>query len=146
MVARRDGAIINIASTAGVQTGAAMGAYGAAKAGVIQLTKVIAVENVGNGVRANALLVGATDTELVHKAFSEFAPAGATVSGADRAAEALGPLLLKPEGVAGAVLLLCSDAAREITGAEIAVDRALLAGLGHTMLMESAISRVMSSA
>jgi len=134
MIGSKDGVIVNIASTAGVQTGAAMGAYAAAKAGVIQLTKVIAVENVANNVRANALLVGATDTDLVHKAFAEFSPDGA--EGDDRAAEALGPLLLKPEGVAGAVLMLCSDDAREINGAAITVDRALLAGLGHTMLME----------
>jgi len=140
MIARKDGVIINIASTAGVQTGAGMGAYAAAKAAVIQLTKVIAVENIQNGVRANALLVGATDTNLVHRAMAEFGPQAAAAARDGRVAEALVPLLLKPQGVASAAVLLCAEGAREINGAAIAIDRGLLAGTGHTMLMESLLA------
>jgi 3-oxoacyl-[acyl-carrier protein] reductase len=142
--AGKRGAIVNIASILGYGVHKGVVAYATAKAGVIQLTKVIAVENAQHGVRANALLVGATDTDLVHRAMAEFGPEAAAAAKDGRVAEALGPLLLKPEGVAGAVLTLCAESAREINGAEIAVDRGLLAGTGHTMLMQLLLANLVA--
>jgi len=151
MIDNRDGVIINIASTAGVQTAGTMGAYAAAKAGVIQLTKVIAVENVQNGVRANALLVGSTDTELRRKAQRSFADSARLAEARPpptgrHHGSAPGDLLMSPEAVARAVRLLCSDDAREINGAAIAIDRALLAGFGHQILIEAVANGLLAVA
>jgi len=59
------GRIINLASTAGLRGGTGRAAYGAAKGGVIALTKVMAVELAEFGITVNALAPGAIDTELV---------------------------------------------------------------------------------
>ena len=59
------GRIVNLASTAGLRGGTGRAAYGAAKGGVIALTKVMAVELAEFGITVNALAPGAIDTELV---------------------------------------------------------------------------------
>jgi len=70
MVRRRYGRVVNLASTAGVRGGTGRAAYGAAKGGVIALTKVMAVELATSGVTVNALAPGAIETELVKKMHS----------------------------------------------------------------------------
>lgn len=145
MIAQKDGVILNIASTAAVQTAATMSSYAAAKAAVTQYTKVVAVENVRNGVRANALLVGATDTDLVRQTLASHRK---TAGGGDRAYNPDGAsaeagedllrdvMLMPPDGVAAAAVLLCAEEAREFTASEIMIDRANVAGLGHTHFIE----------
>jgi 3-oxoacyl-[acyl-carrier protein] reductase len=143
MLAQGNGVIINVASAAGVAGMATMGAYGLSKAAAIHLAKVIAVENLGRGVRANALIVGAVATELswgslvahaqaVHG--PDFNPAPPSPNGGS----AMGALMLQPEGLANAVMLLCSDDAQEINGATIAVDRAFSAGAPASTLVSMA--------
>jgi len=67
MVKAGYGRIVNIASAAGVRGGARRAAYGAAKAGVVNLTQVMANELAVHGVTVNALAPGAIETELVTK-------------------------------------------------------------------------------
>jgi NAD(P)-dependent dehydrogenase (short-subunit alcohol dehydrogenase family) len=143
MRAQHDGVIVNIASSAAVQTAPTMGAYAAAKAAVVQLARVVAVENMEHGIRANAILVGSTDTELSQRARLSFkAPPSSPGSPrlGPREASAIAQLgstvRLQPEGVAGAVLALCADEAREITAATIALDRAVVAGFSHGKMAE----------
>jgi NAD(P)-dependent dehydrogenase (short-subunit alcohol dehydrogenase family) len=139
---QRGGVIITVASGAGIQGLATMGAYGMSKAAVIQLARVIAVENMEFGVRANALIVGAVATEL---ALSSLVARGRDMFGPDwtppapddngSSASAMDALMIPPENLANAVLMLCAPEAREINGAVIAVDRGFSAGAYNSALI-----------
>lgn len=65
MLRNGGGAIVNIASASGVLGNAGRAAYGASKAGVIAMTKVMAVELAESGIRVNAVAPGAIETPLV---------------------------------------------------------------------------------
>lgn len=121
--AARQGSIITLASTAGVRGGEGRAAYGAAKGGVILLTRVMAVELAAFGIRVNALAPGAIDTALVasmHSARTRTVYRRAIPM--DRYGE--------PSEVAGAALFLASEDASYVTGHVLAVDGGFLgAGL-----------------
>jgi A-factor type gamma-butyrolactone 1'-reductase (1S-forming) len=141
MIVQRDGVVINIASSAAVQTAASMGCYAAAKAAAVQLARVLAVENVDYGVRANALLVGSTKTELSDRARAALgSPTAGLVEGyAAAVLDGISTAVrLSPQGVADAVLTLCADEAREITAAVVSVDHANVAGYSHGKLADLA--------
>jgi 3-oxoacyl-[acyl-carrier protein] reductase len=106
------GAIINIASIAGRGASPGQGAYGAAKAAVINLSQTMAIEW-GPEVRVNAVAVGGVDSP--HRARWTAAPGPATPMAALPAVGRLGT----PEDHAGAVVWLASDAAAYISGAVI---------------------------
>ena len=143
------GTIINVASGAGIQGLATMGAYGMSKAAAIQLARVIAVENLEFGVRANALIVGAVATEL---SLASLVARGRDMFGADwvppvphadGAGSAMDALMIPPERLADAVLLLCAPEAREINGAVIAIDRGFSAGAYNSALVGLAAAGVL---
>jgi 3-oxoacyl-[acyl-carrier protein] reductase len=120
MVERGYGRIVTIASTAGVRGGSGRAAYGAAKGGVIALTKVMAVELAPFGVTVNTLTPGAIETELVaamHSAETR------RVYKAGIPADRYGT----PDEVASAALFLASEEARYISGHALAVDGGFLA-------------------
>ena len=122
MQGRRDGSIVNIASTQCLRGDPnPQDAYQASKAGVIALTKSIAIQYASAGIRANCLLPGQTLTPL--QARWDRDPAAAK-----RAAEHV-PLgrLGRPEDMAAAVLFLLSDKASFITGTELIVDGGITA-------------------
>jgi len=110
---QQGGCIITTASTAGLKPMEGFGAYGPAKAGLIQLTKAAAVENVEIGIRCNVICPGPTlGTGMASRMFSE--------ENGDM------PLRFgKPEDIADVVLMLCSDAAAHITGNVISADGGL---------------------
>lgn len=119
----RGGAIINIASMLGVGVQRGQANYGAAKAGVIQLTRSMALELARHGVRVNALAPGYFATEM-NREFLESA----------RGREYVAGLLPGRPGrlheLDGALLLLASDAGGYINGSVLSVDGgALLGGL-----------------
>jgi 3-oxoacyl-[acyl-carrier protein] reductase len=74
MVRTRYGRIVHLASTAGIRGGTGRAAYGAAKGGIIALTRVMAVELAEFGITVNALAPGAIETELVARMHSAHAP------------------------------------------------------------------------
>ncbi|GAC1495580.1 MAG: hypothetical protein NVS2B15_17560 [Pseudarthrobacter sp.] len=110
------GAIVNVASQAGIVGIEERAAYGTSKAGLIHLTKVLALEWARAGIRVNAVAPTFVRTELT----------ASTLSRPDWAAELLSRIPIgrfgEPEDIAGAVAFLLSDAASLITGHTLAID------------------------
>jgi NAD(P)-dependent dehydrogenase (short-subunit alcohol dehydrogenase family) len=115
------GAIVNVTSVAGFTATPGLAAYGAAKAGIVALTRTLAVEAAPLGVRVNALAPGWVRTELTRRMWSDPATSQALVSQVPLGRWA------EPEELAGPLLLLASDAGSYITGATLVVDGGLLA-------------------
>lgn len=123
------GSIVNIASTSGLRwTGAAQAAYGAAKAGVIQLTRLMAVEHAAKGIRVNAVIPGLLHTPMVENRLAR-QRAGGDVEALLAQRLARIPLGFMGDGrdTAHAALFLASEEARFITGTEIVVDGGMIA-------------------
>ncbi|MDF1791264.1 MAG: SDR family oxidoreductase [Thalassobaculaceae bacterium] len=124
MAGQGSGAIVNTASTSGIRwTGSAQAAYAATKAGVIQFSRVVAVEYAPKGVRVNTVVPGQLHTPMV-----EARLAGQRMGGDVDALLASRlkriPLGFMGDGrdTANAALFLASDEARFVTGTEIVVD------------------------
>jgi NAD(P)-dependent dehydrogenase (short-subunit alcohol dehydrogenase family) len=115
------GAIVNMASTAGVEAVAGLAGYVSSKHGVIGLTKSAALDYAEQGIRINAVAPGPILTDRLEQAGEE----------AQRQAGLAMPMrrVGKPEEVASAVVWLCSDAASFITGATLPIDGGKLAGM-----------------
>lgn len=124
MEAQGSGAIVNIASTSGLRfTGAAQVAYAATKAGVIQLSRVVAVQYAPKGVRVNSVVPGQLHTPMVEFRLAKQRTGGDVESLLKTRVSRI-PLGFMGDGrdTANAVLFLASDEARFITGTEIVVD------------------------
>lgn len=118
------GAIVNLASVVGIDPGPTL-AYGPAKAGVINLTKILAVQWAKAGVRVNAVAPGWTDTPFLRPpergGTRDFSPIKNAV-----------PMgrVLSPDEIAAAIVFLLSPDASAITGAVLPCDGGFLAGVG----------------
>ncbi|HAG92138.1 MAG TPA: hypothetical protein DCL41_09710 [Bdellovibrionales bacterium] len=110
------GQIVNVASVAGRFRSAFSGVhYTSSKAAVIALTRQLAFEFGGDGIRVNVICPGPTETEMLSPFLKEF--------GKDHVKNQ-NPLkvLMQPEDAAGPILFLCSEDARCITGASLDVN------------------------
>jgi meso-butanediol dehydrogenase/(S,S)-butanediol dehydrogenase/diacetyl reductase len=125
MRAQGGGAVVNVASISGLAGDRGLGAYNAAKAGVVNLTRAAALELATAGIRVNAVCPGLIDTPSLRRALQRV-PA---VEGLARAAVPVGRLG-RPEEVAAAICFLASDDASYVTGAALVVDGGLMAGTG----------------
>ncbi|MEU6345630.1 SDR family oxidoreductase [Streptomyces sp. NPDC046977] len=118
------GAIVNIASIAGVSASPFIGAYGMSKAAMVNLTLQLASE-MAPGIRANAIAPAVVKTRF----------AAALYEGREEEAASAYPLkrLGVPEDIGGAAAFLLSDAAAWITGQTLVVDGGIFlnAGVGH---------------
>ena len=124
MDARGGGSIVNIASTSGIRwTGAAAVGYAAAKAGVIQFGRVVAVEYAPKGIRVNSVVPGQLHTPLVDAVLAKD-QSGGDIESLLKRRQARIPLPFMGDGrdTANAALFLASDEARFVTGTEIIVD------------------------
>ena len=118
------GAIVNLASTSGLRwTGAAQVAYAATKAGLIQLSRVVAAQYAARAIRVNCVVPGQLPTPMVEERRAR-QRTGGYVELLLRQRQARIPLGFMGDGrdTASAVLFLASDEARFITGSEIVVD------------------------
>lgn len=112
------GAVVNVSSAAALRSRAnrASHAYAASKAGVLALTRAMAVSYGGDGIRVNAVLPGAIRTRLTEDVIDVIA---------ERAAQGIGIPLRRvgePDDVARVIDFLASDAAAYVTGIELLVD------------------------
>ncbi|MGY6411708.1 MAG: SDR family NAD(P)-dependent oxidoreductase [Alkalilacustris sp.] len=109
------GAIVNVASILGHRVAGRTAAYAASKAGLVQLTRALALEWARYGIRVNALCPGYIETDLNRDFF-------ATEAGRALIGRIPQRRLGQPGDLDGALLLMVSEAGRYITGADIVVD------------------------
>ncbi|MFS2163407.1 SDR family NAD(P)-dependent oxidoreductase [Variovorax sp. Varisp62] len=129
LLAKGAGSIVNISSTSGMRwTGSAQVAYAATKAGVIQMSRVIAVQHAAKGVRVNSVVPGQLHTPMVETRLAK-QRAGGDVEALLAQRQKRIPLGFMGDGrdTASAVLFLASDEARFITGTELVVDGGMTA-------------------
>jgi NAD(P)-dependent dehydrogenase (short-subunit alcohol dehydrogenase family) len=115
MLTARWGRIVNISSVVAERANPGQANYGAAKAGMLSLTRTVAREMARKGITVNAVTPGVIDTDMTTGVADKLlagVPAGR---------------LGQPEEVAHAVSFLCSDGAAYVNGATLAVDGALAA-------------------
>ncbi len=116
MVKQRSGSIINMSSQVGLIPGAGAGAYLISKAGIIMMTRQLALELSEFKIRVNALAPGIVKTEFNAPFWKDPAVEAETA--------AMVPLgrLAEPEDIAGAAVFLASDAAGYITGQVLCIN------------------------
>jgi 3-hydroxybutyrate dehydrogenase len=124
MIERRDGRIVNVASTAGQIGYPYVAAYCAAKHGVIGLTRSLALEVATKGVTVNAVCPGYTETDLLRESLDQIiAKTGRSEAEARASLVQNNPQqrFVSPGEVAHAVLWLCQPESGSITGQSISV-------------------------
>ncbi|MBL6455134.1 SDR family oxidoreductase [Belnapia sp. T6] len=115
VAAKRGGAIVNIASIGGLRILQGVAGYTAAKAGLVQLTKQLAVEWARHGIRVNALCPGYVETPINREFFASEAGQAVVKRVPQRR-------LGQPDDLTGPLLLLASPAGAHMTGAALVVD------------------------
>jgi len=113
------GAIVNVASTAGLVGSAYSAAYCASKGGVVMLTKALAIEYADKGVRVNAVAPGGVHTPLLD-VFANSLPEGADPKHLFKIMSRMGSC--EPEDIAAGIAFLASDESYYTTGAILSID------------------------
>ena len=115
VAANKPGSIVNIASVLGLRQGTNLLAYTTAKAGVVQLTKTLALEWARHRIRVNAIAPGYVETEINQGFF-------ATEAGQSMVKRVPQRRIGTASDLDGALLLLASDAGAYMTGSVVVVD------------------------
>jgi meso-butanediol dehydrogenase/(S,S)-butanediol dehydrogenase/diacetyl reductase len=120
------GSIVNVASYVGLVGFKGAAAYAASKAAVVNLTRTMALDHAGEGVRVNCVCPGSVDTDMIRSAWEATGdPEGAAAQWA--AKHPLGRIATADE-VARTVLFLASEDASFVTGVSLPVDGGITAG------------------
>jgi len=123
MMAQGSGVVVNVASVAGVLGAPGLGGYGAAKHGVVGLTRTAAVEHAADGIRVNAVCPGFSETPMMtairNSASGDF----------DTSATSRIPMgrIATPDEIVQALLWLCSEGNSFMTGSSVVLDGGLTA-------------------
>ena len=127
LVARGGGSIAQTASIAGIWAIPDDAAYCASKAGAIMLTKCMALDGARDGIRANCVCPGFTQTPMIEGYFADQPDPRASRAHA----ESIHPLgrLGQPRDIADAFVYLSSDEASWVTGTALVVDGGLISGI-----------------
>ena len=125
MLEAGSGSIINVASIEGIEGTEGGSTYNASKAGVVMLTKNLAIDYGGRGIRANAICPGFIETPLLESVLG--APGMEVYRDRIRDAHKLGRFG-RPDEIAGAALFLASEDASFVTGHALVVDGGYTAG------------------
>jgi NAD(P)-dependent dehydrogenase (short-subunit alcohol dehydrogenase family) len=114
------GLFLNTGSISSVAGLAGQGAYGPSKGAVVQITRQMAIEYAGDGIRANAVCPGTVDTPMLRRAAADAGDPAAFLAGLE-AAHPLGRIAAAEE-IAQFYVFLASDRARFFTGAVLMID------------------------
>jgi NAD(P)-dependent dehydrogenase (short-subunit alcohol dehydrogenase family) len=114
------GVIINVASELGLVGGSEIAAYSASKGGVVQLTKAMAIDHAGDGIRVNCVAPGPVSTPLLEAIIE-------SSSNPEQERQSIvGKTLLKrlahPEEIANVIVFMASDESSYMTGSVVVVD------------------------
>lgn len=112
---QKGGAMVNVASILGLRVAGNVAPYAISKAGIVQMTKSLALEWARHNIRVNAIAPGYIETDL-NRDFLASEPGQALMARVPQ--RRFG----RPDDLDGALLLLCSDASAYMTGAVVAVD------------------------
>lgn len=118
MLKNGGGSIVNLSSSAAIDSNPGRGVYGASKAALLCSTKTIAAELGGKGIRANCIAPGITDTDMVSESMSD-SVISETIS------KTMVKRMGKPLDIANTALFLASDLSSYVTGQVIRVDGGL---------------------
>lgn len=120
MIKNNGGAIVNNASIFGLVGGSGVAAYCAAKGGIVNLTRALALDHAAQNVRVNCVCPGSVDTPLLEKEMNDLG--GVDLQRPKFASRHPMNRIASPEEVAQAVAFLASDEASFVTGAALPVD------------------------
>ena len=126
------GSVVNVASVHALASSAGIGAYAASKSGLLALTRAMAIEFSGDGLRVNAVLPGATDTAMLEAGLEREHIKGGSKQArkSDLSRKILLKRLAVPEEIARAIYFLAdSEQSAYITGQSLVVDGGALAQL-----------------
>lgn len=128
---RTGGCIINISSDAGLFGNKGAAVYSTSKGGVVLLTRALAVELAGRGIRVNAVCPGDVDTPMIQyqaNTFGKGDPAGYLRGLLSHYPQGERARFIQPSEIAALIAYLASPEAAPITGASISIDFGLTAG------------------